>query len=78
MRPNNSYGYNARHANQNQFSRNDQNISGSNRGRQQNNSYTSGNGTYSNYGSSGQQSMLRNNRPGYYTSGYQNQGNNSQ
>lgn len=75
-RPNNSYGFNARHANQNQFLQNDRSGDNRARGHQQNNSYRSGNDTFSNYGSSGQQSMARNDRPGYYTSGYQ--GNKSQ
>lgn len=79
-RPNNNYGYDSRHINHNQYSRSDQNAgnSSNNYGRQQSN-YGSGNSSYPNYGShqsSGQQSTNRNDRPGYFTSGYQ--ANNSQ
>lgn len=70
------------HVNHNQFSRNDQNINGNNNGdrysRQQNNSYRN-NSAYPNYGTqftSGQQGIGRNDRPGYFTAGYQ--ANNSQ
>ncbi|XP_027849369.2 5'-3' exoribonuclease 2 homolog [Aphis gossypii] len=62
------------HANQNQFPQNDQNTNRANYGRQQNSSYRSDNNAYPNYGTqhtSDQQSMRRNDRPGYYTSDYQ-------
>jgi len=62
------------HANQNQFPQNDHNTNRANYGRQQNNSYRSDNNAYPNYGTqhtSDQQSMRRNDRPGYYTAGYQ-------
>lgn len=66
------------HVNRNQFSRNDQNMNGNNNadryGRQQNNSYRENSSAYPNYGtqfSSGQQATQRNDRPGYFTAGYQ-------
>jgi len=67
------------HANQNQFPQSDLNTNRGNYGRQQNNSYRSDNNAYPNYGTqhiSGQQPMRRNDRPGFYTAGYQ--ANNSQ
>lgn len=67
------------HANQNQFPQNDQNTNHGNYGRQQNNSYRSDNNAYPNYGTqytSDQPSMRRNDRPGYFTAGFQ--ANNSQ
>jgi len=61
------------HTNQNQFPQNDQNANRGNYGRQQNNSYRSDNSAYPNYGTNtpNQQSMRRNDRPGYFTAGYQ-------
>lgn len=63
--------------NQNQYSRNDQNLNNDNRYRhshKQIDPQRSGSNAYPNYGThylSGHQSSQRNDRPGYYTTGYQ-------
>lgn len=82
-RPNSNYGHSNWHVNQNQFSRNDQSANSGNNAdrynRHQNNFNRTDNSSYPNYGtnhSSGQLSTRSNDRPGYYTSGYQ--ANNSQ
>lgn len=77
-RSNSNYGQSNWHLNQNQFSRNDQSANSGNNADRYNRNRTNFNRTdnssYPNYGTghvSGQPSMQSNDRPGYYTSGYQ-------